>query len=396
MFSKILPYALVVFLGYVGFSLPLPILPEMFLDPVRSILPKAYSIQTKTILLGIIMMSYPLGQLFGCPVLGVFSDRFGRKKVILLSLLGNGLGYVITAISAADASVLGIFIGFLICGFSEGNVALAQAVISDLAPLHEKSKHFGWLNFFGCLGFVIGPLLGGFLADPTHVKSFTFATPFWMAALITLIAFALIYFYSKETLPPGVQRQGFVSSFRENWKNFLIRRYFISNFFVYLGMYACWRFLPVYLQRRFGFSSTGLAYAMAYESVAYALVLLFLMGALSKWMREKISVFLFSIVLGFLLIIVVIPPSPYSLIWSIPLIGGAMAIVMTNFSVLVSNAAPLYLQGQTMGSLQAVQVCAGIVTAAGGGWVAASSPEFPLYIGGVMAMVAALILGRKR
>jgi predicted tellurium resistance membrane protein TerC len=62
----LLPYAIVVFLGYVGFSLPLPVLPEMFLDSKRSILPATMSIQLKTVLLGIVLAAYPSGQFKGC------------------------------------------------------------------------------------------------------------------------------------------------------------------------------------------------------------------------------------------------------------------------------------------------------------------------------------------
>ena len=138
-FRKILPYVLVVFFGYVGFSLPLPMLPEMFLDPEVGILSKATA-EMKMILLGIVMASYPLGQLIGAPILGKCSDRWGRKRVILLSLFGAMLGYITTAIATSHASVGAIFSGLFFCGLCEGNIAIAQSVVSDLSPEGEE-KH---------------------------------------------------------------------------------------------------------------------------------------------------------------------------------------------------------------------------------------------------------------
>lgn len=393
---QLLPFAIIVLLGYIGFSLPLPVLPEMFLDPERSILPASFSIQDKTIFLGLVIAAYPIGQLFGCPILGQCSDRWGRKKIILISLCGNVIGYIITALGATAHSILGLFSGLLVCGFSEGNVALAQAVISDITTGKDKAKHFGWLNFFACLGFVIGPLIGGFLADPSHSSFFTFATPFWLAAIITLFAIGVVYFGSEEIPRKMKPKIGFFEVFGLIWKNLELRRFFIANFFVYLGMYAFWRFLPVYLERRFNFTSSGLAYAIAYESVAYALALIWLIKPIANRFSSRKIVATFSIFLSIMLIVVVLPSSPYSLIWTIPLVGGCLAIVMTNFSVMVSNAARLDVQGQTMGSLQSVQVCAEVVTALGGGFIAATNPSFPLYIGGAMALISACILMRRQ
>ncbi len=164
---QLLPYAIVILLAYIGFSIALPIFPAMFLDPELSILPQSFSMHKKILVLGVIMTAYPLGQLIGSPLLGRLSDHFGRKKIILYSLAGSILGYIITALSTTYFFIAGIFSGLLICGFFEGNIAIAQAVIADITQddqPHDKIFHFGWINLFICLGFVIGPFLGGILS----------------------------------------------------------------------------------------------------------------------------------------------------------------------------------------------------------------------------------------
>src|SRR5471030_1153982 len=195
----LLPYAIVVFLGYVGFSLPLPVLPEIFLDAQRSILPPSTSIQLKTILLGIVLAAYPSGQLLGSPLLGIFSDKWGRKRVIMYSLASTAIGYAITAVAMSAHSVVVIFGGLFLCGFSEGNVTIAQAVIGDSAGKDEKVAHFGWINFFACSAFIVGPLLGGWLADPANNRFFTFATPFWLGSVMSIAAVFIIWKFSTET-----------------------------------------------------------------------------------------------------------------------------------------------------------------------------------------------------
>jgi DHA1 family tetracycline resistance protein-like MFS transporter len=392
MTRQLFPYALVVLLGYIGFALPLPILPEMFLDAKRSILPVAFSLQKKMLLLGFLMMAYPIGQLFGSPVLGQYSDRFGRKKVICVSLLCNAVGYGITALAATAHSVTGLFAGLLVCGFSEGNVTIAQAVIADVSNGERKAEQFGWINFFTCIAFIIGPLLGGYLADPTHNTSFTFATPFWFAAGLTCVAFLVVIFLSTETRHSRKKSESFFASFLVGWKNQFLRKIFVANFFAYLGIYAFWRYFPVYLERHFNFSSTGLAYAMAYESFAYGLAIFWLVKPLAKiYSPQKLTLW-FSILLGLSLIVVVIPNTPYSLMWTLPLVGIFMSVVMTNIAVMVSNAADRSRQGQTMGSLQAIQVVAEIITAIGGAFVAAVIPSLPLIIGGIIIGVSVWIL----
>src|SRR5690349_7256518 len=127
----LIPYAVVILFAYIAFSLPLPIFPGMFLDAEQSIVP-GFSLEKKMVLLGLAMASFPLGQFFGSPILGRFSDTYGRKKIILISLTGTVLGYLITAFSVFSHSLWGMFLGLALCGFCEGNVTIAQSVVADL------------------------------------------------------------------------------------------------------------------------------------------------------------------------------------------------------------------------------------------------------------------------
>lgn len=394
-FKKLLPYALVVFLGYVGFSLPLPVLPELFLDSERSILGPAVSIQMKTFLLGVVLAAYPAGQLIGAPLLGWLSDRFGRKRVILISLLSTAMGYGWTALATDFKSVIGMFLALFVCGFSEGNTALAQAVIGDLAPKQEKAVHFGWINLFTCMAFIVGPLMGGWLADPHNSSFFTFATPFWAGAILSLLGALVIWKYAEET---KVQRASipFKESLPILWKNPLLKTYYKANFLIYFGIYSFFNCLAIYLQRNFDFSTTYLAYVMAYDSFFFAIGLLALVSLLSKRFGAEKLTRVFAIIFGLLLIVLIVPNQPSGLIYTIPPIGMALAVLMTHAAVMVSNGAEDHLQGQALGVLQSVQVFAGMWVGVIGGILAGWIPQLPLIAGAAFAVLGGIYLRRKK
>lgn len=397
-FKKVLPYALVVFFGYVGFSMPLPILPEMFLDPEIGILPTSYSNQLKTFLLGLIMSAYPIGQLIGSPILGKCSDRWGRKKIILISLFGCLLGYVLTALGAQAYSVPGIFMGLLFCGLCEGNIAIAQSVVADLAAGSDGDKkktiYFGWLNLFVCFAFIIGPILGGQLSDSSFISWFTFSTPFWMAAAMTLIGMGIIFYFSEETKVRSVQESalGYWESFKEGMMQKSLSKMYLVNFFLALGYFSYFRFFPVYLQNTFNFSSSLLGYTIAYGSIAFAVAAFLFLGPIAQRMSPYKAVGLFSTFLALSFTLVIIPAPSWSLLFTTIPANICLAVVMTYASVLVSNASSAAFQGQALGMLTSVQVMAEALTGIGGGLLAGHFSSLPIIIGAAMLVAASLFL----
>lgn len=395
-FTKVLPYALVVFFGYVGFSLPLPMLPEMFLDKDVGILPSYYSREWKTILLGFVMSAYPFGQLIGAPILGKCSDLWGRKKVILLSLIGSMIGYILAAIATNYSNIWMIFCGLLFCGLCEGNVAIAQSVVADLVPPEEGNKkisHFGWINLFTCFAFIIGPIIGGQLSDSSLVSWFTFSTPFWAASVMTLVGIFIVLRFSTETRKKKIEeKRGYFASFKQGISYKPLRRIYLINFFLALGYFSYFRFFPVYTENAFSFNSSLLGYTIAYGSVTFAIFSALLLKRVANWMKPHNAVGLFSLGLALSFLLVLAPSSPWGLLWTIPCVGLCLSVVMTYASILVSNASSVEFQGQAFGCLTSVQVSAEVLTSLLGGWFASYSTSLPMMIGSFMLIVASSIL----
>src|SRR6185369_8251368 len=142
---------------------------------------------------GLFGSAWSLMQFFFMPLLGMLSDRFGRRPVILISCLGMGLDYFFMALAP---SLVLLFIGRLISGITAASISTAFAYIADVTPPEKRAGAFGMVGAAFGLGFVIGPALGGVLGnvDPR--------LPFWVAGGMALLNAAYGLFVLPESLPP--------------------------------------------------------------------------------------------------------------------------------------------------------------------------------------------------
>lgn len=165
---RLLPLYAVVFMGFVGYSLMITIFTPLLLRDQTPMLPAGASISLRTIALGVLLCLYPLGQFVGSPVLGSLSDRYGRKPVLVVSLVATTLCYGAISVSIAAQRVILLGAASLLAGLFEGNIVTAQSAIADTIPSSERNRYFGYVYLSVSLAYIIGPLGGGKLADPQH------------------------------------------------------------------------------------------------------------------------------------------------------------------------------------------------------------------------------------
>ena len=146
---------------------------------------------------GVFGTVWALMQFFAMPVMGALSDRFGRRRVILLSNLGLGLDYVLMALAP---NLAWLFVGRVISGITAASVSTGMAYIADVTPPEKRAAAFGRVGIAFGLGFVLGPALGGLLGsvDPR--------LPFWVAAGLSLANAMYGLFILPESLPPERRR----------------------------------------------------------------------------------------------------------------------------------------------------------------------------------------------
>lgn len=171
-------------LDAVGIGLIFPILPALLRDV-------GHSVQSAE-LIGPLMAVYAAMQFLFAPVLGVLSDRFGRRPVLLISLAGAAVDYLVMAFAP---QLWLLVIGRAVAGITSANMAVATAYITDISSEGERAKRFGYFHAMFGIGFIIGPILGGLLGD-TWVRA-----PFIAAALLNAANFCLALFVLPESRP---------------------------------------------------------------------------------------------------------------------------------------------------------------------------------------------------
>ncbi len=180
-----------VFLDTVGFGILMPVLPEFLMQLTDGTLAEVSS------LAGYLVASYAGLQFLFAPVLGNLSDRYGRRKVLLVSLAFFSLNYLIAGLAT---TLWVLFLGRMITGITAATHATANALIADVSPPDERAQNFGLMGMAFGLGFIVGPTIGGLLGE-WHVRA-----PFFAAAALGALNTVYGFFALKETLPESARR----------------------------------------------------------------------------------------------------------------------------------------------------------------------------------------------
>ena len=178
-------------LDILGIGLIIPITPRL----VESFQQTGVADASRTY--GLLVALYSLMQFVFAPVLGSLSDRYGRRPVILLSLLGSGLDYFLLAYAP---SLAWFFVGRIISGITGANFAAASAYIADVSPPEKRAANFGLIGAAFGLGFILGPALGGLLGD------IGLRWPFIVAGILTLLNALYGWLVLPESLAPENRR----------------------------------------------------------------------------------------------------------------------------------------------------------------------------------------------
>ncbi|NBV24169.1 MAG: MFS transporter [Proteobacteria bacterium] len=179
------------FLDILGIGLIVPILPKLIEEFAGG------TVETATPMYGLLAVLYGLMQFIFSPLLGNLSDRFGRRPVILASLFGSGLDYLLLAFAP---NLAWFFVGRLVAGITGANFSAATAYIADISPPEKRAANFGIIGAAFGLGFIAGPLLGGFLGD------IGLRVPFYVAAGLTLLNWLYGLIVLPESLKPENRR----------------------------------------------------------------------------------------------------------------------------------------------------------------------------------------------
>src|SRR5947208_3324396 len=171
---------LTIFVNLVGFGIIIPLLPFY-----------AQKFGASPLVIGLLFGIFSLCQLVAAPALGDLSDRYGRRPVLIFSLLGTVASFVMLAL-AQTLTVL--FLARIVDGLSGGNISTARAYVADITEPKDRARAYGLIGAAFGLGFILGPALSGVLSKVSYTA------PIWAAAALTLVATAMAWLWLPETV----------------------------------------------------------------------------------------------------------------------------------------------------------------------------------------------------
>jgi MFS transporter, DHA1 family, tetracycline resistance protein len=183
--KALLPIFLVVAVDVLGLTFVLPLLPFYA---------ERYGATPQTV--GFLVTAFALCQLLAGPVLGQLSDRYGRRRLLIVSQVGTLIGFLILGVAN---SLFLVFLSRIIDGITAGNLSLAQAYISDVTEPKDRAKSFGIIGIAFGLGFLIGPAVSGFLAG------YSYRYPVYLASFLSFTSIMATTFYLPEVKPGHLQ-----------------------------------------------------------------------------------------------------------------------------------------------------------------------------------------------
>ena len=378
---------LIVFIDLVGFGVVIPLLPFYGIRFGASATEITW-----------MMACYSLAQFFASPLLGRLSDRLGRRPVLLLSLCASIASYL--WLGFADALWM-LFAARLLAGLGAGNIAAAQAYVSDVTTPETRAKGMGMIGAAFGLGFTVGPALGGLVAggDPTAAA---LARPAFLAAGLSALALVIAFVRLKESLPAASRRAGARPS---RWRvaqdvmtRPVLRRLILLLFVTVTAFAGMETTFALWANSAYGWGPRGVGYNFLYVGLVLVVVQGGLIGRLSKRFGEarlvQAGAAMIALGLAFL---------PFALVlWRLLAVDALLALGMgllnPSISSLISQQADIDERGGVLGVSQSASSLSRIVgPAAAGPLFEGWGRGAPYYVGAaVMALVLALAVRLPR
>ena len=334
-----------------GFGIIIPLLPFY-----------AESFGASAFAIGLLGTSFSLMQFLFSPVWGRWSDRIGRKPIILVGLMGSCLSYLGLALST---SLTLLFVARIIGGIAGANIPTAQAYIADVTTPENRAKGMGMVGAAFGLGFIFGPAIGGVLSR------FSPETPMWFASALCLANFIAAWFLLPESrsVSAVTKNLGRIEAFRHAMTKPTLVLLLALFFLVTLAFSGFEATFALFSEAKLGFTASTIGFVFTFIGVILALVQGVLVGKVVKILPERklIPLAIFAIALGIGLI-------PF--VWSVPTLLGALGVLAVgmgfnnpSLTSMVSRLADPDDQGGILGLASSLSSLGRVVGPAWGGYL---------------------------
>lgn len=387
-----------IFLDFFNLGLIYPLFTSLVFEGNGDLIALSSSEFQKNALFGFLIAAFPFGQFLGAPVIGHLSDQYGRRKLLLISLIGTVLTLFICALGVIFSNLYILFLGRFFGGLMAGNMTLAYASLADFSSQEEKVKNFALIPLATGLGFAGGPYLAGILANPETHSLAGPALPLLFATMLAMINLMLVFWKFPETSlmrQKGKVIESFILSVTRLGKAFQqasLRPYLSILFLMISSDLVFIQFVGPFAIDRFGFNVTEVGYLYANIGIAISLGHIFLTRQLANRCSSEQALLWSLFCLAILIAMLLLTNHAVVLHVLAFLIMLACAVAYTNAMTLVSNQADKEQQGEVMGVAVSIQSCAEFLPATLLGLIAFISQALPLLAAALLAGAAYLIL----
>lgn len=378
----------------IGIGMIIPLIPTLFTDPTSpSFLLQDHPESSWYIIAGFITAIFGLMQFFAAPVLGELSDIFGRKRLLTMGVGVLAISQLLFGLGVHISSLALVFVSRAIAGIAGANFSIAQASIADVTEPKDRAKNFGLIGAAFGTGFILGPLLGGWLA---HV--YDAATPFWVAGFMGILNLLFITLFLPETRKERGQAMSFtllkgIHNIKAAFMDKDARPIYLASFLYLSGFAFYTSFVGILLVSRFAFTESSVGTFFGVAGAWIVITQLFIIRILSKKYSER-SILRYSLLM-IALSIAIYPyvPSPALLYAIIPFLAVPQGLSMLNMTALISKGVSAEKQGAALGingSLLALSQ--GVIPVLAGLASSLVSVRLPFMIGPVFIVAAWSVL----
>ncbi|MCX6048273.1 MAG: TCR/Tet family MFS transporter [Chloroflexi bacterium] len=338
-------------LDILGLGLIIPVLPKLIESFTNN------DIQTASRDYGILLGVYALMQFLFAPILGSLSDKYGRRPIILIALLGAGIDYLFLAIAP---SLGWLFVGRVISGITSANITTATAYIVDISPPEKRAQNFGLLGVAFGVGFIIGPALGGLLGNVG------LRVPFLVVAGVTLLNVLYGYFVLPESLKPENRRSFSWARANPIGSLFGLSKYPIAlalastivlTNLAQTSLQSTW---VLYTSYRFNWGTSEVGISLAVVGLTAGLVQGLLIGKIVPKIGERRALLVGLTISAFTFVLYGLANAGW-MMYAVTLIGALGGIAGPSAQSIMTQNVQANEQGAVQGALTSINALTGVV-----------------------------------
>jgi len=385
-----------IFVDILGFGLLIPVFPQLLANPQSPfyLLSSSLNLSQGYILLGWLSSMFSIMIFLVAPIFGQLSDKYGRKNILLIALLGTAGSYALFAYAISIRSIPLMFVSRSLDGIMGSSIVAAQAAIADITKPKDRARNFGLMGATFGLGIILGPFVGGILSDPSVIAWFNATTPFCFASILGFINVIFIMSVFKETNLK--QNKKLPIDFRRAFTNIAkvsklgnTRSILLMNFLQQGGFAFFTTFFAVFLVHRFSLAQSDIGSYFSYLGfwviVSQAVVLPFLSRRFREDQILRYSLFFMSI----FIFLNIFPSQIWMILLITPFFAISNGLSQANSTALISRSAEDDTQGEILGINSSITSLASAIPPILSGYIAAKFlPEATVVVSAIVIFFA--------